>query len=86
MTELTHEELTRILDYDPVTGVFRWKVGGGGKIDGVAGSKGKDGNRITVNRKKYSSRRLAWFYVYKQWPERDLFTKELGQLNDSIKT
>ena len=86
MTELTHEELTRILDYDTETGVFRRKVSGGNKqIGDVAGSKSKYANGIRINRKSYVARRLAWFYVYKQWPERDLFTKELGQFNDSIK-
>lgn len=86
MTELTHEELTRILDYDPETGVFRWKVSGGGrKIGDIAGCKSKRKNQIRICGKIYAARRLAWFYVYKQWPERDLFVKELGQFNDSIK-
>ena len=86
MTELTHEELTRILDYDPETGVFRWKVGGQKrKIGGVAGCKGKVTNQIRISGVAYLSRRFAWFYVYKQWPERNLFTKELGRFNDSIK-
>lgn len=86
MTELTHEELTRILDYDPETGVFRWKVSGGGrKIGDIAGCKKKYANQIRINRKAFLSRRLAWFYVYKQWPERNLFVKELGWFNDSIK-
>ena len=41
MTELTHEELTRLLDYDPETGVFRWRVGNGSgvKSGDVAGSR-----------------------------------------------
>lgn len=86
MTELTHEELTRILDYDPETGVFRWKVDvGRQKIGDVAGSKNKGTNQICISRKSHSARRLAWFYVYKKWPKRYLFTKELGQFNDSIK-
>lgn len=86
MTELTHEELARILDYDPETGVFRWKVSGGRqKIGNVAGCKNKNANRTRIKGKSYLLRRLAWFYSYKQWPERNLFTKELGQFNDSIK-
>lgn len=86
MTELTHEELTRILDYDPETGVFRWKVQMGKyKIGDIAGGKSTYGNQIKCQSKLYLARRLAWFYIYKQWPERDLFAKELGQFNDSIK-
>lgn len=89
MSELTHEELTRLLDYDPETGVFRWKVDRKGrgniKAGDVAGYKGKDENRISINYKSYSLRRVAWFYIYKNWPVRNLFVKELGWFNDSLK-
>ena len=86
MTELTHEELTRILDYDPETGVFRWKVQmGRKKIGDVAGNKSHRGNSINYKSKFYQARRLAWLYIYKNWPVRNLFVKELGWFNDSIK-
>lgn len=88
MSELTHEELTRLLDYDPETGVFRWKVDRGGrgciKAGDVAGSKGKWGWAIKLNGKKYSSRRLAWFFVNKEWPKNNLFSKNGGQFDDRI--
>lgn len=83
MTELTHEELTRLLDYDPETGVFRWMVdrGSRAKSGSIAGSRLRSENQIRINGTNYKSRRLAWFYVYGEMPRNKLFVKN-GDLND----
>jgi HNH endonuclease/AP2 domain len=72
---LTQEFLKEMLDYDPLTGIFTWKVSlqNKVKIGQVAGYIRKDGYRfITVNGTKYRAHRLAWFYVYGVWPTKDL--------------
>lgn len=85
MTELTHEELTRLLDYDPETGVFRWRVSGGGvKVGSIAGYRDVSGNRIKVKCGQYSSRSLAWFYIYGEIPRNRLFVKNGDSHDDRI--
>jgi hypothetical protein len=69
---LTQQELMTILNYDPNTGLFRWKyqIGNGKRIpNAIAGSKKKDGYiYIGVNGKVYKAHRLAWLYVTGSWP------------------
>ena len=86
MTELTHEELTRLLDYDPETGVFRSRVNrqGGVKAGSIAGCRNVRGNRININGSRYASRRLAWFYVYGEMPRNNLFVKNGDPYDDRI--
>ena len=86
MTELTHAELTRLLDYDPETGVFRWRVDRTGKTKAgsIAGCRAEGGNRIRVNGTAHKSRRLAWFYVYGEMPRNNLFVKNGDYYDDRI--
>ncbi len=85
MTELTHEELTRLLDYDPETGVFRWKVGGPGRKEGsVAGNKCTSGRQTTIKHQSYTLRSLAWFYVNGEMPRNRLFVKNGDRYDDRI--
>ena len=85
MTELTHEELTRLLDYDPETGVFRWKVGIGRVKEGsVAGANSPSGKQIKLKRKPRLSRHLAWFYVNGEMPRNRLFVKNGDRYDDRI--
>lgn len=71
------EKLTEIIEYDPATGIFKWKVGGRKRQRGEkAGSTSGQGyNRITINWIPYRGARLAWYLTYGYWP------KEVDHIN-----
>ena len=86
---VTHEELLVWLEYDLATGIFRWRqdgVGTGGKrqkAGEVAGYKRLDGYmEVCLNGLKYRAHRLAWFYVYRRWPEPTVDHRN-GDLSDN---
>jgi len=69
------DRLRDILDYTPETGVFTWKVKVSDKINigQRAGSNAAKGYRqLKVAGVVYNEHRLAWFYVYGSWPEKDI--------------
>jgi len=68
---LTQSRLHELLDYDPISGVFRIRVyrGGPKKKGDVAGSLTNQGYRqIRVDGGRYKAHRLAWLYMYGKWP------------------
>lgn len=70
---ITYTELHEYLDYEPDTGIFRWKKlpkhTSSIKVGDIAGSN-KDGYwRIQLLGKKYRRGRLAWFYIHGEWPK-----------------
>jgi len=72
---LTHEELVRQLDYDPTTGIFRWKSErkrgiATGTVAGYADKRGCIA--IRVNRHLWLAHRLAWLYVYGSFPQHSI--------------
>lgn len=70
--KLDLELLKQLLDYDPATGVFIWKISKSGwrPVGSRAGTLAKSGYRyVTINRVMYRAHRLAWFYVHGKWPE-----------------
>lgn len=65
-------DLKGLLSYDEQTGEFYWLVkrGRGIKPGDIAGSIAPIGYRlISVNGRFYYAHRLAWLYVFGEWPD-----------------
>lgn len=71
---ITQERLEEVLDYNPDTGVFRWRVARlGVRENTVAGCIYNTGYRvIVINRERYLAHRLAWLYVHGYMPEPEI--------------
>lgn len=69
---LSHARLLEMLSYDPLTGIWRWRIrrGGSAMRGQIAGYLRKDGYlQVIVNKRKYLGSRLAWFYMTGAWPK-----------------
>ena len=74
-TDLTVETLRTLLDYEPETGIFRWRVqpSRSVKAGAVAGSVNSLGYiLIRVNGTNFAAHRLAWLYTHRVMPTHDI--------------
>jgi hypothetical protein len=69
-SDLSAIRLRELLNYDPATGIFTWKVNTYRKLKGKkAGSTASNGYwDIRIDRSLYKAHRLAWLYVHGRWP------------------
>jgi HNH endonuclease len=83
---LTQERLRELLVYDPLTGVFVWKVKRKQMNPGdEAGRLDTKGHRqITVDNKRYLAHRLVWLYVHGTFPENQLDHRDQNKENNRI--
>jgi len=67
---MNQDSLKLLLNYEPSTGVFTWKVSRGSVKPGkIANNRDKDGHvRIRVNGRLYFAHALAWLYMKGGWP------------------
>lgn len=73
-TILSYKRLCEVVAYDKKSGDFYWKVSiGKAKRGNVAGHTDSNGyTKISIDGVKYFAHRLAWFYVRKEWPKRNI--------------
>lgn len=72
---LKAERAKELLDYNPKTGAFRWRIdlcNGKIKEGSLAGSTSKGYRQIRVEGKIYRAHRLAWLITYGRWPGKEL--------------
>lgn len=90
--ELTQQRLKEVLDYDPETGLFRWKIKGSGvpEAGAVAGyvRLNKQANAryvfIKINNRAYCAHVLAWLYVYGKFPKKSIDHIDRQSTNNRI--
>jgi hypothetical protein len=75
MTDLTAEEARRSWDYEPDTGLLRWKIRAGKRVmpGDVAGSLGASGYIVIgIKGKMYKAHRVAWLIHFGEWPDNQI--------------
>ncbi|MCO7736425.1 HNH endonuclease [Brucella intermedia] len=83
---VTIQRLKEILNYEPETGFFKWRVNRGGKaVQGsLAGTRDRQGYiRINLGGRIYAAHRLAWFYMNGTWPKDQIDHRDLDKANNS---
>lgn len=71
MTELTQDRLREALDYDPLTGVFTWKIATGCVTVGdIADCRHRNGYiKVSIDDKRYLAHRLVFLYMTGSMPK-----------------
>jgi hypothetical protein len=74
------------LDYDPETGVIRWKVNRSQKKAGeLAGFTKSDGYKIiTINRRQIGCHTIAWAIYHGEWPSLLIDHIDMNHANNRI--
>lgn len=87
---LDYSTLKENLDFCPETGIFRWKKKGLGRYVGeVAGCRSNSGCgifyvKIRILGKLYLAHRLAWLWVYGEWPSGQIDHIDRDGMNNAI--
>lgn len=86
-TNLSHDVLIDSLEYDSNTGYFYWKRINSNRCKQgmLAGTETSIGYwQIYLCGKPFYAHRLAWFYIHKSWPNKDIDHIDGNRKNNSI--
>lgn len=81
---LTQERLKEVLLYDPLTGIFKWRIKIGNRLPGnIAGCKHNRGYlTIKIDGRANLAHRLAWLYMTGAWPKNDIDHRDTNRSNN----
>lgn len=88
---ITHERLREVLDYDPITGIFRWQPGHwdfhAGQVAGTVVTERNGYKRINIiiDKRTYKAHRLAWLYMTGEWPNGNIDHRNRDSTDNSWK-
>lgn len=68
---ITQQRLKEVLDYDPDSGVFTWKIAHARARDRAGGTHTNEEGyrRIKIDGQLHREHRLAWLYIHGEMPE-----------------
>lgn len=82
---ITQNELKKLLKYDPETGIFTWILHKKKENQGrVAGSLCNEYIEIYINGRNYYAHRLAWLYIYGEFPNKHIDHFDCDRGNNKI--
>ena len=84
MSELS-ELVKRFLEYNPLTGEFKWRPSNNGRCGKSAGSiQSNKYVSIRIQGKAYLAHRLAWLITYGKMPKKDIDHIDRNRQNNRI--
>lgn len=86
MKNVTKERLQEVLDYNAVTGTFTWKIKKARWINvgDQAGTVIHNRLRIGIDGNWFFAHRLAWLFVYGEWPKGEIDHIDGNSMNNRI--
>lgn len=85
-TDLTAARVRELLDYNPETGEFRWRLSNSKRapVGAVAGVISRGYRLIRIDGCLYRGHRLAWLHVHGHWPVAEIDHVNLDKADNRI--